>query len=308
MKTLRQLFVGLLSAIGTSLLVIAAGSLALAEGGIAPALPLNPSQVAPVIAASPTQLVTGLPSATPAPGQTLAPTQPPTLTATPTEVFTCQKTPKDWTPYLVQAGDTLDSLAAQTGQTADAIQAANCLLSPTLLGGTILYLPITSPTATAPAELPTALPTVIPTAQVIYPTAAPYACGRPYGWVTYTVRPGDNLYRLSLAFGVTQYQLQVANCLVGTYIYAGQQLYVPNVATRTPAVPPTAAPAPSATRSPSSTTAPSATTTPLPTATTAPTTTATATFTPTASPSNTATATATPSDTPTPTFTPTPTP
>lgn len=312
MKTLRQLFTGLLTAIGSSLLVLAAGSLALAEGGIAPALPLTLSPVAPAITASPSQTIA--PSATPAPGQTLQPTQTYTSTATPTEMFTCQKTPKDWVPYVVKAGDTLDTLAAQTNQTPDAILAANCLLSPTLLDGTILYLPFTNPTATIPAALPTALPTVIPTVQVLYPTAAPYnptpfSCGRPYGWVTYTVHSGDNLYRLSLAFGVSQYQLQVANCLAGTYIYVGQQLYVPNVATRTPVSASTPTSAPSATKAPSSTTAPSSTFTPAPSATNTPVTPSPTPVTPTATTPvpTTQVPSATPNpSTATPTLTPTP--
>ena len=238
MKSLRQLLTGLLTAIGSSILVLAAGSLALLEGGISPALPANLSTVTPSLTASPNITSTSL--ASPLSGQTLAvtPTLTFTVTATQTEVFTCQKTPQDWVPYVVKAGDTLQSLADQSGQTTDIILNANCLFSPVLLEGTILYLPFSGPTAT----IPPALPTTIPTVQVIYPTiiapikTAPPSCGRPYGWVPYTVKPGDNLYRLSLAFGVTQYQLQVANCLASSFIYAGQQLYVPNIPTRTPVI------------------------------------------------------------------------
>lgn len=64
------------------------------------------------------------------------------------------------------------------------------------------------------------------------PTAAPspQACGPPAGWVTYTVRSGDTLGRLSRAYGISVEQLRQANCLPGSnLIVAGQQLYVPFV-------------------------------------------------------------------------------
>lgn len=271
MKSLRQLLAGILNALGASILVLAAGMLALVEGGSGPALMASSSPVTPTIAATLALSIT--PTASPLAGQTFSPTETPTLAATPTEARQCQKTPKDWGSYVIQAGDTLASLAAKTGLSSDVILDANCLYSPDLIEGTILYLPFTAPSATVPP----ALPTTIPTVQVILPptvtsttvpyTPAPIPCHRPYGWVAYIVQPGDTLYRLSLALGISQYQLQTANCMTGTYLYAGQVLYVPFIpvrtptATRTPTVTRTATPTPV---TPSATTRPSATFTSAP--------------------------------------------
>src|SRR5512135_2980282 len=45
------------------------------------------------------------------------------------------------------------------------------------------------------------------------------------GYLYYTVRPGDNLYRVSLRFGVSMYAVMQANGLVNpNYVYAGQVL------------------------------------------------------------------------------------
>jgi LysM repeat protein len=260
MKSLRQLLTGLLTALGTGLLVLAAGMLALAEGGSAPALPPSSSPVASSITATP--VITITPLASPLAEQTLPPTQTLTPAVTPTEEHRCQKTPKDWGPYVIQAGDTLASLAAETGQSSETILDANCLYSPDLLEGTILYLPFTTPSATVPPALPTTVPTVQvvlePTA--ISPTTVPYTpvpvpCRRPSGWVAYTVQPGDTLYRLSLALGISQYQLQTANCMTGTFLYAGQILYVPRIPVRT------ATAASTATRTPEPSSTPAAPTT-----------------------------------------------
>ena len=212
MKSLGQLLMGLLTAASSSLLVLAAASLALAEGGV------NLS-VRPTSSSTPASVI-----ASPIPGQTIAATRPITATNTPTETAHCQ-TPKDWSAYTVQPGDTLESLSAQRGLSTIDILKMNCLLSNTLLPNTILYLPFTNPTATetVPPGLPTAAPTL---------TRIP--CSPPDGWVIYVVRSGENLYRLSLAFGVEPYVLQSANCLSGATIYTGQKLFVPNVPTRAP--------------------------------------------------------------------------
>lgn len=115
-------------------------------------------------------------------------------------------------------------------------------------------------------------------------------CGAPAGWITYTVKSGDNLFRLGLAYRITVTQLQNANCLgISTHIIVGQKIYVPNVSTSTPAITNTLTP--TITRTPTLTSSPTTipatatfTTTPtlaLPTETPTPTDTATATSTPT---------------------------
>lgn len=228
MKSLGQLLMGLLTAASSSLLVLAAASLALAEGGV------NLS-VRPTSSSTPASVI-----ASPIPGQTIAATRLIPATNTPTEAAHCQ-TPKDWSAYTVQPGDTLESLSAQSGLSTIDILKMNCLLSNTLLPNTILYLPFTNPTATetVPPGLPTAAPTL---------TRIP--CSPPDGWVIYVVRSGENLYRLSLAFGVEPYVLQSANCLSGATIYTGQKLFVPNVPTRAPESTQTPEPLPSMTPAP----------------------------------------------------------
>jgi murein DD-endopeptidase MepM/ murein hydrolase activator NlpD len=71
--------------------------------------------------------------------------------------------------------------------------------------------------------------------------------------VQYVVVQGDTLFQLSLRYGVSQAQLQAANCLVTPEIKYGQTLYVPFVA-------PTATqaePSPTATTVPTDTPVPS---------------------------------------------------
>jgi len=62
------------------------------------------------------------------------------------------------------------------------------------------------------------------------PTLTPSlkTCSQPVGWEVYTVRTGDTLSSIRLAAGVTVAELQEANCLgSSTFIWVGQQLFVP---------------------------------------------------------------------------------
>lgn len=69
-------------------------------------------------------------------------------------------------------------------------------------------------------------------------------CVAPNGWIPYTVKPTDSIFRLSLVYGISVADLQVANCLgESTYVRPGEIIYVPNPPTSTPTytpVPPTA--------------------------------------------------------------------
>ncbi len=240
---------------------------------------------------------------TPIPFPTLAPTAAPGAKATlaPTAIQACHP-PKSWRAITVAAGETLKSLAARYHTTAAALQKANCLPAPALVPGTTLFVP-PQPTATLAA----------------HPTATPRACGPLPGWVVHIVQPGENLYRISLAYRVSVALLMRANCLQSALIYAGERLWVPNVPTSTPAwtatPPPTPLPTATATATPTPAITPTPTSTPLPTSTPTPTLAATDTLTPTPTatgptptPTNTLpppTATPTP---PPPTATPTPTP
>jgi hypothetical protein len=101
-----------------------------------------------------------------------------------------------------------------------------------------------TPTRT-PASTVTAIPTATPRRRTDTPTpdppgdAAAEACAVPSGWVPYTVRQGDNLFRVGLRYGETVNDLLDANCLSGAALEVGDTLYVPPV---TPRALPSAAP------------------------------------------------------------------
>ena len=133
---------------------------------------------------------------------------PPTPTATPTPCGV----PDSWTSYTIQIGDTLEKLAARYEISSNTLKEANCLIDNILIPNTRIYIPP-------------------------IPTATTILCGAPYSWVKYTVKAGDNLYRISLAYRTTVAQLQNANCLgYSTKIKVGQKLYVPNLPTSTPVI------------------------------------------------------------------------
>jgi LysM repeat protein len=202
MRTARQIILGLIIALASSGIIIGAFSLSFAEQG--------PSTPAPVTStfSSPTRE-----SFTASPGPTNTP-----ILVTPTWTLTLPPTPVDcpppqaWVPYLVQPGDTLDLLATRYNLTTQTISDANCLGMTALLPGSRIYLP---PEPTATVEI--------------------VSCGPPHGWVTYTVKPGDNLYHLSQIYNITVPQLQLANCLGSSdLIIVGHTIYVPGWAPHTP--------------------------------------------------------------------------
>ena len=205
---------GILLAAISILLVLGGAYTSLQENRPAPARPVPPT---PTLS-FPTPLL--LTPGQPTPTRVM---QPPTATIPPPAA--CPP-PAGWTAITVQSGETLDSLAVQYGTDLQILKAPNCLSGQSLPVGAILYVP-------AP------------------PTAPVIQCGPPPGWVFYTVQPGENLFRIGLAFGVSVTTLQQANCLGNnTAIRAGQRLYVPNVPTITPAL---ASQTPTFTASPSTT-------------------------------------------------------
>lgn len=116
------------------------------------------------------------------------------------------------TTYTVQPGDTLFRIALRFGTTVSAIQAANGLT------GTIIYI----------GQVLT-----IPVGMVPPP---------PSGTTTYTVQPGDNLFRIALRYGTTVAAIQQANNWYTTLIYVGQVLIIPTGSVPPPG--PTATPPP----------------------------------------------------------------
>lgn len=179
---------------------------------------------------TPTTLVVGLatplppiapsPTNTGAPTATGAPTQTPSLTPTSTETASLTPTacpiPAGWIPYTVQSGETLNPLAARYGLSPQELADANCLTeSQQVVPGLILYVPGSS--------------------DVPPPFVSPIPCTPRYDWLIYIVQSGDTLYNLALRLHMTEYQLQLANCLLSTDIRIGQRLYVPFY----PGLPPT---------------------------------------------------------------------
>ena len=265
MRALREMSGGLIVAVVSLLLVLGGISLSLAEN--TPPEEPTPTPLPPIVATS-IEL----------PTLTLIVTHTDTVSAPTTETTTATFTaipsatlaapvvcnpPTGWIQITIRASDTLYTIAERYKTTAEILNTNNCLNNTIPAVGSQLYVP----------PVPTV--TVIP-------------CGPLAGWIrAYTVRPGDNLYRISLLYRTTVAQIQRSNCMgSSTIIYVGQVLYVPNVPTSTPGitnVPNTATPSftlqPSATftvtsssvpPSPSATTAPTSTNTSQPTNTTEP--------------------------------------
>jgi LysM repeat protein len=136
-------------------------------------------------------------------------------------------------------------------------------LAPTTLGNQGALTP--DEVAVEPSPTPTSIPSmasgasptataVPPTATTTSPTPRPSAttCGIQTGWVAYTVRAGDTLSMLAQSVRISSAALQAGNCLTETTLYAGQTLYLPNVAistlaanpSRTPTGEPTPGPTP----------------------------------------------------------------
>ena len=311
MSRLRQVFSGILVAL-ISLSIVGGGiSLAFQEGEveIAQIAPSAPTE-APNQPISPTEREGEAPPSVPGPG---------TFTATPEVVIEdggCTP-PQDWVPIRVKPGETIRELANRYQIDKDELISGNCLEVDELRGG-VLFVP--------EQPLPTPSPTRTPSPIA---TRDPLVCGPEPGWILYTVKPNDNLFRLSITYGITVEDLRWANCLgASNLINTGQQLYVPPnpvqdpettsvPTTEPPTVQVTETPAPTATTTQTATPEPvtatptseAPTLTPTQTGTTPPTGTSTPTPTqsPTLEPSQTTTATSTPSPTFTlsPTLTPT---
>lgn len=248
MKLLREPLTGFFYLLISAALVFGAFSLSMAEGMVLAEFTPEPTiDISPV--ASPVK------PNTPTPVKVMVTVTSPPPTACPI--------PPGWIAYTTQPGDTLENIAAVTGITVDQLKQANCLVSAELLPNLLLYLP------------PPPTPTVTTSPKPGMTTTATPGCGASAGWIIYTVKPGDTLFRLSVAYYTTVKKLQYANCLgSSTLIRTGQKLYVPDVRTATPRVtttpgktntPVTVEPT---TNTPTSTPTPTETGTPSPTPTT----------------------------------------
>jgi len=210
MQALRQMGGGVLIAVISLLLVVGGISLSLAEANP----PAQPSSTPlPLIIVTSLELPTSTPIIT-----NTNTSEVPTLTAivmpsaTLAVPIVCNS-PAGWLQVIVNANDTLYTIAERYKTTAEILSANNCLNNSLPATGSLLYVP----------PVPTV--TVIP-------------CGPYSGWIkAYSVKPGDNLYRISLLYRTTVPQLQRANCMgTSITIYTGQLLWVPNVPTSTPGI------------------------------------------------------------------------
>ncbi|MFN3490677.1 MAG: LysM peptidoglycan-binding domain-containing protein, partial [Anaerolineales bacterium] len=119
--------------------------------------------------------------------------------------------PAGWIAYTIQAGDTLESLSSKYRTDVNTLRSNNCLLIDSLIPGTLFYVP--------PA-----------------PTSTVAVCSQgAVGWVkSYIVIRGDTMYSIAANHYTTVGLLQKVNCKNTEFIVAGEILWVPNVATRTP--------------------------------------------------------------------------
>jgi LysM repeat protein len=137
----------------------------------------QPYPIGTVAGQAPVALSTNVPTGVPG----TAPTPLPQATPAPAQTF----------PYVVQAGDTLQSIAAKFNTTVEVLRALNNLLTDQVTVGQQLTIPGSPP----PAETQSPPPKPTPSA----PPAAPTSTTRV---VRYVVKVGDRLYRIGLRYGV----------------------------------------------------------------------------------------------------------
>lgn len=140
---------------------------------------------------------------TPTPVPPAVPTRLPTPTPVPPVATAAPAQPSGGTVYVVQAGDTLFSIAVRFGTTVEAIRQANNLTGDTIYVGQNLVIP--------GGGVP--------------------AVGTP---TVYIVQAGDTLFSIALRYGVTVEAIKSANGLGSDFIYVGQRLVIPGGQPSTP--------------------------------------------------------------------------
>lgn len=214
MQNMRQFASAFLLAFFSVLLVFGSLSLSLAEV-YSPALP----EATITFPATPVPLTAT--STAPVPVDSPTATSTPTPTNTPQPAPSCPQPPPGWISASVQAGDTLNTVAARYNTTPGQLRAVNCLLTDSLVPGSSLFVP---------APLPV---TIVVGAAA---SSTPIRCGPPPSWVkAYVVHHGDTLFSISQSYGISLSLLKSANCKDDrNIIYNGETLWVPNAPTRTP--------------------------------------------------------------------------
>jgi LysM repeat protein len=150
----------------------------------------------------------------PAPGQPQA--QQPNAAGVPTKA------------YKVKEADTLFGIAVRFGTTVETLKQLNNLTGDMLTVGQDMLVPAAANTApdTAEAAAPAG-----PAAPAAVAPAAPAISARtiPAGSRVHVVKPGENLFRIALKYGVSLEAMAQANNIMAPWytIYVGQRLAVP---------------------------------------------------------------------------------
>lgn len=136
--------------------------------------------------------------------------------------------------YTIDAGDTVDKLAALCGTSAAAIFAANPGLKEPLTVGQVITIPGANFGVTAiVTPVVTTTPTPAPVIINNYNTYNYYNYYNYYPANTYTgtyvVQPGDTFSGIAYSFGITIHELMAANPYITNIdlLYVGQTLYIP---------------------------------------------------------------------------------
>ncbi|GAB4570457.1 MAG: hypothetical protein Kow0077_04620 [Anaerolineae bacterium] len=172
------------------------------------------SPVPPTATSEPTEeAATATETSTPFPTRTPVPRLAPTDSATPEPTSTPTRTPGP-TRTPVPRFTATDTATPEPSST------------PTRTPGPT-RTPVPRFTATGTPTRAEVQPTAtLVLATPVTPTA--HTCSPPPGWQTYIIRPGDNLFRLSLRAGIPLQEMQRINCIPNAAdIEAGETLYVP---------------------------------------------------------------------------------
>ncbi len=288
MKSLKEVSLGFLSAIASTVIIMGAILVAMTEG-IGLSVPtIEPTNTLPAIVNT---LIPGVSS----PTALTSPTQKRPVVVTITATPKCTP-PANWVQYQVKSGDKVSKLAESLGVSVQTLWEGNCLPRVDSLSvDSFLYLPPT-PTPTFTITVTFTVTNTLRPSATIRPSVT--TCSPPANWVKYTVQHGDTLFALSQAVGLSDWHiLMTANCLTSININTGDTLYLPRLPSRTPTATATSAPPP-----------PPPPPTPTPTRIISRTPTATLTQPPPPTPTGTPTQTEVPSPTPTDTLEPSPTP
>lgn len=186
-----------------------------AEAAIETDAPTLTSTIMPSSTTAPTDEATEAAAATDTATATERPTQtatllPPTPTHTPTPLPSATATltptpPPTRTPIPIATATDIPSATPTLTKTPTPV--------PTLTFTPTLTLTRTATTVPTPAQ-----------------TNTPVVCIAPFGWLIYTVQPGNTLTNIAEASGTTVTELRTANCLPATAsVRIGDNLYVPRL-------------------------------------------------------------------------------